>query len=156
MRADALRDLLEHGVARLPRGRLDPAPGALDGDPGAQGLVGAEAGHLGDDPLRVVGGAVLERVVDDGTDHPDADLGRLEDRGGQQGEAVGAARAGHHDHAPVDGQDLADGQPDGGDRRVEGHRRRSGRGGGELVTECRRETVTGSPPTRIDLVTARG
>ena len=67
----------------------------LDGDPGTDGLVGAERGHLGDDRRRPVGRALLEAVVDGRADHLPGVLAGLEDGRGEQGEGVGAAGAGH-------------------------------------------------------------
>jgi hypothetical protein len=131
-RAEVLDHLVEHGVPRLPRGRLRPttAPGHLH--PGRRGLVGAQRRHLLDHVGGVRGGVLLEAVVDGHADHAVAQLAALEDRGRQQCQRVRSAGAGH-EHRRVRRQDAtgllgdelgqrpAYGDPDGGEGRVEAH-----------------------------------
>ena len=110
---------LEHGVPRLAGGRLGPVPVAVDRDPDRGGLVGAERGHLRR-PRAVATSAEPScrpwSTVTPTTGH--GRLARLEDGGGQQGQRVGAARAGDQDRCGAgvaDGERPPYGHPGGGD-----------------------------------------
>ena len=72
---------LARGRRTSPRGRPPPAPArrGVDVDPRGQRLVDAQRGHLGDDPVGLLGRAGLQAVVDGHADHAQAQLVALED-----------------------------------------------------------------------------
>ena len=130
VRAVAVGDLLQDGVAGLPGGGLEALALGLDPYPDRRGLVGAQRGHLPDDVGGHLGRRLVQAVVDgDAHDRPGT-VASLEHGSGQQREGVGTAGARDQDRRGAGvgrragGERAAYGDPGGGDGGVGTHDRR--------------------------------